>query len=71
MITMELTEAEARVIRNRRESIQQLWVEYKERLEMYEDGLTHAGDVIARRAFLVSAGETVPEIIFNGYKCPR
>ena len=71
METMELTEAEARVIRNRRDAIKALWIEYNERLEMYEEGLTHAGDVIARRAFLISAGETVPEIIFNGYKCPK
>jgi len=71
MKTLELTEEEHRIIMERRQSIKDLWTEYNERLEMYQEGLTHAGDVIGRRKFLINCGETVPEIIFNGYKCPK
>jgi len=68
---MELTEAEVKHVNHRRTAIKDLWTEYTERLDMYQEGLTHAGDVISRRAFLVSLGETVPEIILNGYKCSK
>lgn len=71
MKTLELTEEEHRIIMERRQSIKDLWIDYNERLEAYAEGLTHAGDVIGRRKFLINCGETVPEIILNGYKCPR
>jgi len=71
MTMMELTDREVAVINVRRNEIAKLREDYEERLEMYNEGLTHAGDVIARRKFLVNMGETVPAIIFNGYKCPR
>lgn len=64
VVAMNQTEAQV-------EAIKDLWVDYKERLAMYDEGLTHAGDVIGRRKFLINCGETVPEIILNGYKCPR
>lgn len=68
---LELTAEETRLILHRREQIKKLRAEYEERLEMYQDGLTHAGDVIQRRAFLINLGEEIPEIIMNGYKCPK
>jgi len=71
MKTMELTDVEAAFIERRRQQIADLKIDYKERLDMYQEGLTHAGDVISRRAFLVNLGEDIPEIILNGYKCPR
>lgn len=68
---MELTKEEVRIIENFRAQLTDLKKDYEERLLMYHEGLTHAGDVIQRRAFLIQCGETVPEIIFNGYKCPK
>jgi hypothetical protein len=68
---MDLSDSEIKFIHQRRKSIKDLWTEYEERLDMYSEGLTHAGDVIGRRKFLIEVGETVPEIILNGYKCPK
>jgi hypothetical protein len=68
---MDLSDSEVKFINQRRKTIKDLWVDYNERLDMYSEGLTHAGDVISRRKFLIEIGETVPEIILNGYKCPR
>lgn len=68
---LKLTDMETAVILRRRKQIEDLRKDYEERLEAYHDGLTHAGDVISRRAFLVNLGESVPEINLNGYKCPK
>jgi hypothetical protein len=71
MTLMELTNREVAVINVRRNEIAKLKEDYEERLSMYYEGLTHAGDVIGRRKFLINLGEEIPEIILTGYKCPR
>ena len=71
MLQLELSKEETRLIIHRRDQIKKLREDYEERLSMYEEGLTHAGDVMSRRAFLINLGEEIPEIIFNGYRCRK
>ena len=61
---MTVTAIEREIIFKRREAIKELRADYEERLKMYYDGLTHRGDVIARRAVLINLGEDVPELLY-------